>query len=178
MTLPPTKIVVLGESGAGKSCLLEKIVLDRYNENVQTTIGSAFLTLKNGDSTIHIWDTGGQERFNSLIPLYTRGSRIILICSEDPDPSSFKPYIDIAQRETDAKIILILTKIDQPKDLTPILNFCNLEKIPFFPTSAKSGKGIVFLREYIKEQSLKCNVREKKIIVQRPQPKRKSCFLL
>ncbi|KNC37608.1 Rab5b protein [Plasmodium falciparum RAJ116] len=58
------KIVLLGDSGVGKSSIALYLCHGRFSEKHQVTIGA---TMK-----LHIWDTGGQERFRSMAPLYYR----------------------------------------------------------------------------------------------------------
>ena len=80
MQLYKLKMVMLGDSGTGKSCVIHRFIFNTYNEFSNATIGAQFLT-KTVDENykIDIWDTAGQERFRSLIPLYLRGSSVICI---------------------------------------------------------------------------------------------------
>ena len=81
------KMVILGDSGVGKSCLLTRYVNNLYSEFFTSTIGAAFMT-KNIDDKfrIDIWDTAGQERYRSLIPMYLKGAHIMLIILSSDTP--------------------------------------------------------------------------------------------
>ena len=61
------KLVLLGESAVGKSCLVLRFVKGKFNEYQECTIGAAFLTqsvdLDDTTITFEIWDTAGQERY-------------------------------------------------------------------------------------------------------------------
>jgi small GTP-binding protein len=69
------KIVLLGNSGVGKTSLVSQYILDKYSLYQETTIGVDFKTkastLPNGDEVkFFIWDTAGQEKFYSIITSY------------------------------------------------------------------------------------------------------------
>eukprot|EP01088_Endostelium_zonatum_P004649 TRINITY_DN15964_c0_g1_i1.p1 TRINITY_DN15964_c0_g1~~TRINITY_DN15964_c0_g1_i1.p1 ORF type:complete len:206 (+),score=62.64 TRINITY_DN15964_c0_g1_i1:122-739(+) len=73
------KIIVLGESGVGKTSLLVRYVQDKFTLNTKSTIGTSFLQkrveLEDGQvATCQIWDTAGQERFAGLGNQFFRGS--------------------------------------------------------------------------------------------------------
>ena len=74
------KVVILGDSGVGKTCLVNRLVFNRYINYTNPTIGAAFASYKVNDDFIYeIWDTAGQERFHSLLPMYLRHADIIFI---------------------------------------------------------------------------------------------------
>lgn len=71
------KLVFVGDSGVGKTSLVERTVKNSFTEFADSTIGAAFhkYTLKTDDNrtvTYNIWDTAGQERYRSLGPIYYR----------------------------------------------------------------------------------------------------------
>jgi small GTP-binding protein len=116
------KMVILGDSGVGKSCLLTRYVNNLYSEFFTSTIGAAFMT-KNIDDKfrIDIWDTAGQERYRSLIPMYLKGAHIILIViSSDTPIEKMNEQIDYWINYIDnngnifknCKIILVISKVD------------------------------------------------------------------
>lgn len=74
------KIAILGDSGVGKTCLVNRLVFNMYINYNSSTIGAAYVTYRVNDNfTFDIWDTAGQERFHSLLPLYLRNANIIII---------------------------------------------------------------------------------------------------
>ncbi len=74
------KVVILGDSGVGKTCLVNRLVFNMYINYTNPTIGAAFASYRTNDDFIYeIWDTAGQERFHSLLPMYLRNANIIFI---------------------------------------------------------------------------------------------------
>ena len=79
MTQREYKVVMVGDSGVGKTSLVEKFYSGGFNEAQHTTVGAAYVkclvSLNDKTSvTLNLWDTAGQERFQSLIPLYLRNA--------------------------------------------------------------------------------------------------------
>lgn len=71
------KVVLLGDSGVGKTSLALRYVQDEFHHFSQPTIGASFLSKTvECEKRVHlkIWDTAGQERYQSLTPLYFRGA--------------------------------------------------------------------------------------------------------
>ena len=77
------KVVMLGNSAVGKSCVANRFVRDDFYEFQEPTIGAAFLTsemnVNNRKIRFEIWDTAGQERYKSLAPMYYRGALAAVI---------------------------------------------------------------------------------------------------
>ena len=91
MVIPPAtkshtyhcKLVVLGDTAVGKSCLVLRYVRDDFSEFQESTIGAAFLAhtadLGSEKIILEIWDTAGQERYKALAPRYYRGAAAAVI---------------------------------------------------------------------------------------------------
>uniref|UniRef100_A0A7S3NK22 Uncharacterized protein n=1 Tax=Aureoumbra lagunensis TaxID=44058 RepID=A0A7S3NK22_9STRA len=93
------KIVLLGDRGVGKTCLVLRFIEGLYNSRQQSTIGAFFLTKKivtsNGDACkIQIWDTAGQERFRAMAPMYYRNAAAAIVCFDVTDESTFNTMKD------------------------------------------------------------------------------------
>jgi Ras-related protein Rab-8A len=78
------KLLMIGDSGVGKTCLLLRYANDSFSSTFITTIGIDF-KIKNVeiDGTrikLQIWDTAGQERFRTITTSYFRGAQGITIC--------------------------------------------------------------------------------------------------
>eukprot|EP01036_Dinobryon_divergens_P025024 gene25024-33534_t len=77
------KLVVIGDTGVGKSCLLLRFADETFTENHVSTIGVdfRFRTVKVDKKTVklQIWDTAGQERFRTITSAYYRGADGIII---------------------------------------------------------------------------------------------------
>jgi small GTP-binding protein len=83
------KVVTLGSSGVGKTSLMVRYVKETFTLDEASTIGASFLKKKEGESVVfEIFDTAGQERYESLAPLYYRSAQVAII------------IYDITNRET------------------------------------------------------------------------------
>eukprot|EP01113_Clastostelium_recurvatum_P032143 TRINITY_DN4085_c0_g1_i8.p1 TRINITY_DN4085_c0_g1~~TRINITY_DN4085_c0_g1_i8.p1 ORF type:complete len:546 (+),score=106.19 TRINITY_DN4085_c0_g1_i8:40-1638(+) len=115
------KVVLIGDSEAGKSQLISRYVHDTYNANAPPTLGVDFLTrpltVDGRPVVLQIWDTAGQEKYRSISSAYYRGAAAALLCFDLTNLESFKHCkMWIKElRETaveDAPIVLVGTKED------------------------------------------------------------------
>jgi small GTP-binding protein len=87
------KLLLIGDSGVGKSCLLLRYSDDSFTSSFITTIGIDFKikSILIGDSKVklQIWDTAGQERFRTITTAYYRGAMGILLVYDVSDENSF-----------------------------------------------------------------------------------------
>ncbi|XP_078439753.1 ras-related small GTP-binding family protein isoform X2 [Wolffia australiana] len=89
------KLVLLGDSGVGKSCIVLRFVRGQFDPTSKVTVGASFLsqTLALKDSTtvkFEIWDTAGQERYAALAPLYYRGASAAVVVYDITSKESFQ----------------------------------------------------------------------------------------
>ena len=91
--IPKYKLIFLGDQGVGKSCILNRFLNDTFIEEYQTTIGLDFqsknVQIDNQDIHLLLYDTAGQEKFRSLIPMYTRDANIIILVYDISNRDSF-----------------------------------------------------------------------------------------
>ena len=89
------KIVILGASGVGKTCLGLRFVKDQFVSYTASTIGASFLvkevSVGNEKITLQIWDTAGQERFRTITQAYYRQASSILCALQPPYPAEPSP---------------------------------------------------------------------------------------
>ncbi|EEC50446.1 predicted protein [Phaeodactylum tricornutum CCAP 1055/1] len=109
------KLVLLGDTAVGKSCLVVRFVRDEFFEFQEPTIGAAFLTqtVQLDDATVkfEIWDTAGQERYRSLAPMYYRGASAAIVVYDITNPDSFtgaKSWVKELQRRGDPNVVIAL----------------------------------------------------------------------
>ena len=90
------KVVLLGEPGVGKTCIITRFISDEFNANTISSMSAQFLT-KSVDfidvkKTIkfEIWDTAGQERFHSLAKIFYRDAKVICLVYDVTIKQSFE----------------------------------------------------------------------------------------
>ena len=115
------KIIVIGDSGVGKSSLTNKATRNMFEDNYHATVGFEFFTfnikIKDKIISLQIWDTCGQELYRSLISNFYRNTSLAIIVYSVTSEESFQD-IDMWLKELrthanpDVKLILIGNKID------------------------------------------------------------------
>ncbi|KAJ3442856.1 ras and ef-hand domain-containing protein [Anaeramoeba flamelloides] len=162
------KIVFLGQSGVGKTSIILQFLEQEFNEQIKSTIGASFVihkhTVDEKTISIRIWDTSGQERFRSLCPLYYRNSHACVLVFDVTDKLTFKEinyWVEQIQKEmvTMPLMVLVGNKDDLPnKQEKEYLSKGNelAEELDaqFFLCSAKTGKGIIEIFDYISREIL------------------------
>ena len=115
------KVVVVGDSGVGKTNLIKRFVSNTYNPNTKATVGVEFLSksYKINDQVfkIEIWDTAGQERYKSITAAYYKGAKGALIVYDITQKDSFeninKWMSEVRDKSTkDLKILIVGNKTD------------------------------------------------------------------
>ena len=150
------KIIIVGDSGSGKSSLCRQLSKHTFDKNMESTIGVDFITrtfqlINNQQKLIHykshIWDTAGQETYRSLITSYYKGASGVILLFDLSKEDGFKHiyswYDEIKMYvPEDSPIILVGNKSDllQRVDINQIEKFTKEKKIPYIITSAKDHK--------------------------------------
>lgn len=150
------KLLLIGDSGVGKSCLLLRFSDDSFTPSFITTIGIDFkiktIELDGKRIKLQIWDTAGQERFRTITTAYYRGAMGILLVYDVSDEQSFQNIRNwirnIEQHAADnVDKILIGNKCDMvgEKVVETIRGqqLADEYSIKFFETSAKSNINVV-----------------------------------
>jgi small GTP-binding protein len=115
------KIVVVGDSGVGKTNLIRRFIQDDFQSNSKATVGVEFFSksFKMNDNVfkIEIWDTAGQERYKSITAAYYKGAKGGLVVYDVTSKTSFDNVdnwvSEIKEKaSTDMKTMMIGNKID------------------------------------------------------------------
>ncbi|KAG7806815.1 hypothetical protein KL921_004609 [Ogataea angusta] len=149
------KLLLVGDSGVGKSCLLLRFVDDKFNPSFITTIGIDFkiktIELNGSKIKLQVWDTAGQERFRTITTAYYRGAMGIIIVYDVCDENSFesvkKWYQTVNQHAKDeAQLFLVGNKCDdtESRQVSEKQGELLAEElsVPFMEASAKSGLNV------------------------------------
>ncbi|KAG6523233.1 ras-related protein RIC1-like isoform X1 [Zingiber officinale] len=149
------KLLLIGDSGVGKSCLLLRFADDSYLESYISTIGVDFKirTVEQDGKTIklQIWDTAGQERFRTITSSYYRGAHGIIVVYDVTDEESFnnvKQWFSEIDRYASESVnkLLVGNKCDLTANRVISYEtgkaFADEIGIPFLETSAKDATNV------------------------------------
>lgn len=149
------KLLLIGDSGVGKSCLLLRFADDTYTESYISTIGVDFkirtIELEGKTIKLQIWDTAGQERFRTITSSYYRGAHGIIVAYDVTDQESFnnvKQWLQEIDRYACENVnkLLVGNKSDlttkKVVDYTTAKEFADHLNIPFLETSAKNATNV------------------------------------
>jgi Ras-related protein Rab-7A len=157
------KVIILGDSGVGKTSLMNQYVHRRFSNQYKATIGADFLTkevmIEDKLVTLQIWDTAGQERFQSLGVAFYRGADSCVLVYDITDSKSFdnlESWMDefivhAAPRNADSFPFVVLgNKADLASSRRQVSKskakqWCQSKQsgdIPYYETSAKESLNV------------------------------------
>lgn len=128
-TIIRIKSVLLGNENVGKSSLVDRYINNSFSTQNEATVGCAFnttsLNILDKVVKLDIWDTAGQERYKSLLPMYYRQAKVILICIDLSITLDVCEYINEwltelkeNQEYSDKIIYVVGTKCDRKLEAT------------------------------------------------------------
>jgi len=149
------KLLLIGDSGVGKSCLLLRFADNTYTDSYISTIGVDFkirtLDIDGKTVKLQIWDTAGQERFRTITSSYYRGAHGIIVVYDVTDKVSFnnvKQWLGEIDRYACQSVnkLLVGNKADLVEkkvvDYNESKEFADSLGISFLETSAKSAQNV------------------------------------
>lgn len=149
------KILLVGDSGVGKSSLLLRFVDDMFNETFISTIGVDFkirnVRIEDKEIKMQIWDTAGQERFRTITSSYYRGAHGIIVVYDSTDLATFtnaKMWLSEIERYSSGQVVQLLVgnksdlKDKRQVELETAEAFAKQYKMLFKETSAKDSSGV------------------------------------
>ena len=162
------KCVLLGSSGVGKSSIIYRYVTNGWDENVQATLGAAFMdkqvTFKGQLFKFQIWDTAGQEKYAPLAQMYYKDATVALLVYDITSKESFNNLkMWQTQLEEKGPKNVILTVLGNKYDLVSESEVSSTEgeafakgaNAQFYKTSAKENVGVHEAFEAICEELYK-----------------------
>lgn len=161
------KLLIIGDSGVGKSSLLIRFSDNIFSGSYITTIGVDFkirTVVINGERVkLQIWDTAGQERFRTITNTYYRGTHGVIVVYDVTNGESFanvKRWLQEIESNCDVvNKVLVGNKNDDPARKVVITEdaqrFANQMDIQLFETSAKDNINVEEMFLAITEQVLR-----------------------
>eukprot|EP01122_Echinamoeba_exundans_P010982 TRINITY_DN4226_c0_g1_i1.p1 TRINITY_DN4226_c0_g1~~TRINITY_DN4226_c0_g1_i1.p1 ORF type:complete len:200 (-),score=24.18 TRINITY_DN4226_c0_g1_i1:325-924(-) len=152
------KVLMIGDSGVGKSCLLLRATDNTFTESFIGSIGSEFKELKlevlDKIVVLQIWDTAGQERFRTVTSSYYQGSDAILCCYDITNLETFNNLqkwmgeVDRYARDNQFKAIVgCKSDLEQNRAVREeeAVEFSDQLNLMHFTTSSKDATGVDYL---------------------------------
>ena len=149
------KVILIGDSGVGKTNIFNRFLNNEFLENSKTTIGVEFgyHIYEQGEYKlkVQLWDTAGEERFRSMTTTYYRGCKGVLIVFDVTNRKSFEnvdSWLTLAKNNSSAIVSVLL--IGNKSDLNEIRQVSTKEAeqlafskdLAYMETSAKSSRNI------------------------------------
>lgn len=173
------RVVLIGDASVGKTSILNRLIEDRYDELEAQTIGANYqLFTQEIDSSrveMQLWDTAGQEKFRSLIPVYYRNAIAAVAVYDVSNMDSFSHLSDwIEQFQNEAGVAAVVFVVGNKTDLVDdrqvkaedAESWAHARNYSFFECSAKSGDGV----KHLFEEMAKAIVVTKEIKFENPKP--------
>ena len=150
------KLIIIGDTGVGKSCLMKRIMDNEFKQEHQVTIGVEFgsfgLKIDGKIIKLQIWDTAGQESFKSVTRIFYRGAHCVFltydVTREDTFVNLSQWLSEVKQHATeDVRVYMVGNKgdIEDQREVTHerALEMAKANKIHrVFETSAKTGANV------------------------------------
>lgn len=174
------KVVILGTSGVGKTCFVQRYLRGQFIANTaEHTIGAAFSVKQWGRYKVAIWDTAGEERFRALSSFYSRDASAAILAYSIVDKRSFddlqRDFLHLLDQAKDNCLVAVVgTKSDlvnkegrkvdyevgqamaKRENLKRNNYFSNEDEasVTFFETSSKTGENVIEVFQFLEKTLL------------------------
>jgi small GTP-binding protein len=185
------KVVLIGDSGVGKTTIYDRLETGVFNENQSSTIGGAFMRI-NAPRTdqrtvaLGVWDTAGQERYKTIIPVYFERSNFVLLVYDITSRPSFEhipDWLELCREKVPltARFVLVGNKCDLvqaravPQE-DALAYAARIGALFHMETSAKTAEGLDALLQGIADEAVTIDNEDKDVDhVPAAQPKGFTC---
>ena len=158
------RIVLIGNAQVGKTSIVKRLISKEFANKYIETVGAAFFsytyTIEDKSVLLQIWDTAGQEKYQSLGPIYYRNAAAAIVVYDQSDFDSFKSiskwielFYDSAGKNT--LIFIVGNKNDLPDPQVQVLEaeqFAVSNNYTFLSVSAKTGQNIERLFQNVAQE--------------------------
>jgi len=173
------KIVLIGDSNVGKTSIIDQFIENKFGET-KPSIGALhkLKTIKNStgeEIQLDIWDTAGQEKFKSIVPMYYKGSKGIIIVYDITSKESFegaKKWIQDVEANNNSAILILVgnkTDLEESRDVTTdqAQTYASSKSIAYYECSAKTNENVVEVFKHIADKIQKTseNVNNSKLTI-------------
>jgi small GTP-binding protein len=183
---PAYKVLLLGDSGVGKTSILRQFINRQFYQEHLTTIGIDYETtvvLIDGNPVkLSIWDTAGQERFRSITKSYIRGVDCIILVYDITNLDSFKHISDWIALIEQTDVPILITVVANKNDLETQRvistesgqSLSDSQNVPFYELSAKSTETVralfLSIARTLQKQKSRANALTKIGVLGKPAP--------
>ncbi|KAJ5074370.1 ras and ef-hand domain-containing protein [Anaeramoeba ignava] len=156
MNIQNVKLVLLGPTQVGKTCILQRVCDGQYVPDTVTTSGVDFrystITIKEQTVKLQLWDTAGQERFRAITGPYYRGANGVVLIYDITSKKSLQDlnyWIESVQKNAPPNVekMIIANKADlqhkRQVDIEEGQNFADSVNAIFYEVSAKTGENLM-----------------------------------
>jgi len=190
------KLVLIGESNAGKTSLLSRYVDNTFSDNPSKTeeLRYKMVSIDNSACKLQLWDTAGQEKYKTITKGFFRGARGIIVVFDISEMASFegmKDWLQEANRFKEPNIDVKVIIVGNKKDLADkrVVSYEEVKKVAdsnnakYYEASAKTGEGVNEVFQQLVQDLLKTiprngsNPSPNPPIMNNP-PKRKRCVII
>ena len=161
------KILIVGDSGVGKTNFILRFLNNEFNQNYMSTAGidlkSGSIIIKNKKIRIQIWDTAGQEKYKAITKnlfLKVMGALIVYDITNENSFYNLQSWVSMVKEECGKHMQIVIvgnkSDLDSKRAISKeeVLNYVKEQKVEYIETSSKTGENIIKAITLLSEQIL------------------------
>ena len=161
------KILIVGDSGVGKTNFILRFLNNEFNQNYMSTAGidlkSGSIIIKNKKIRIQIWDTAGQEKYKAITKnlfLKVMGALIVYDITNENSFYNLQSWVSMVKEECGKHMQIVIvgnkSDLDSKRAISKeeVLNYAKEQKVEYIETSSKTGENIIKAVALLSEQIL------------------------